>query len=185
MKKRVFIIHGWEGAPGKNWMPWLKTELEKKGYEVIVPTMPNADAPKIDAWVAHLSKVVGTPNEGVYFIGHSIGCQAILRYLEKLDQPVGGAVFVAGWFNLENLEDAESIKIADPWINTPIDISKVKKILPKSTLIISENDSYGALKENIDKFSQFVSHTVVLPNAGHITQAQELAVLSQFMNLVQ
>ncbi|MBU4141279.1 hypothetical protein KKE99_00155, partial [Patescibacteria group bacterium] len=30
-QKRIFIIHGWEGAPESNWFPWLKKQLEKQG----------------------------------------------------------------------------------------------------------------------------------------------------------
>lgn len=183
--KKVFIVHGWGGAPDKNWIPWLKSELQNLGYEVTVPKMPDTEAPDIAAWVNHLASVAGTPDTNTYFVGHSIGCQTILRYLETLDQPIGGAVFVAGWFNLENLEDEESQNIAEPWIKTSINISKIKKILLKSILIISEDDDFGAFQENMEKFSQLGSQTVVLSNAGHITQSKEPSILSQFMNLVQ
>ncbi len=182
--ERVFIVHGWGGSPKNNWIPWLKSEIEKMGYEVTAPKMPNTESPEIDEWVAELRKVVGNPDTNTYFIGHSIGCQTILRYLETIHSPVGGALFVAGWFNLENLEDEESKEIAKPWIQTPIDISKVTGVLPKSILIISTNDDYGAVQENIKKFSSFVAHTSILPNAGHITEDQEPAVLDEFSNLV-
>ena len=33
MKKRVFIVHGWDGYPEEVWFPWLKKELEAKGFE--------------------------------------------------------------------------------------------------------------------------------------------------------
>ena len=174
--KRVCIVHGWGSKPNKEWMPWLKTKLENAGYKVQVPAMPNTDLPEIGPWVSHLAQVVGVPDEDTYFVGHSIGCQTILRYLETIDTPVGGAIFVAGWFNLENLEDQESKEIAAPWIETPIDIEKIKRVLPKSTLIISDNDDYGAFTENTEKFGQFVTHTVVLPNAGHITHTEEPAI---------
>lgn len=183
--KKVIIIHGWEGTPERNWLPWLKKELVGRGYEVDVPLMPETETPKIQAWVNKLKEVVGQPNSDTYLIGHSIGCQTVLRYLETIDQPIGGALFVAGWFNLENLEDEESKAIAGPWINTPIDIEKVKQVLPKSTLLISDNDDYGAFEENKEKFSQFVSDIVVLHNAEHITKAEEPAVLEQFENLTR
>lgn len=185
MGKRVIIVHGWSGSPDDNWLPWLKSELEKLGYEVSTPRMPDADNPSIKEWVRTLSKIVGAPDKNTYFIGHSIGCQTILRYLETIHQPVGGALFVAGWFNLENLESGEEEKIAGPWITSPIHIPYIQKVLPKSILIISDNDDYGAFEENKEKFSQFVSHTVVLPNAGHITEPKEPVVLSEFLNLVQ
>jgi len=181
--KRVFIVHRWEGGSQDDWRPWLKSELEQKGFEVTVPDMPDTQTPVIEKWVSHLAEVVGTPDEDTYFIGHSIGCQTILRYLESLNTPVGGAIFVAGWFNLENMEDEEVKVIARPWIETPINLEKVKSMLPMSVLIISEDDPYGAFIENTEKFAQVVTHTVVLPNAGHITQNKELAVLSQFLEI--
>ncbi len=156
-------------GPEGDWRPWLRSELEKLGYEVLVPEMPDMDTPVIEKWVGKLVEVVDTPDSNTYFVGHSIGCQVILRYLETIDTPVGGAIFVAGWFTLENLEDRETEQIAKPWIETPIDIEKVKLVLPKSTLVISDNDPYGAFEENKSKFSALGSKIVVLHNAGHIT----------------
>ena len=48
--KRVFIIHGWEGFPEEGWFPWLKNELEAKGFEVHVPNMPDSEHPRIQKW---------------------------------------------------------------------------------------------------------------------------------------
>ncbi len=168
--KRVIIVHRWSGGSDDDWRPWLRAELEKMGYEVLVPEMPDTDTPVIEKWTQKLSEVVGIPDSDTYFVGHSIGCQAILRYLETIDTPVGGVVFVAGWFHLENLEDDEVREVARPWIETPINLEKVKTILPKSTLIISDNDPYGAFEENKKKFEELGSQIMVLHNAGHITE---------------
>ena len=102
--KRVILVHRWSGGANDDWRPWLGAELEKKGFQVLTPSMPDTEVPVIEKWVSHLATIVGTPDSETYFIGHSIGCQAILRYLESIDQPVGGAMFVAGWFKLEHLE---------------------------------------------------------------------------------
>ncbi|HEY4509940.1 MAG TPA: alpha/beta hydrolase, partial [Candidatus Paceibacterota bacterium] len=67
--KRVFLIHGWEGSPESNWFVWMKNELEQKGFDVTAPAMPDSMNPKMDAWVSHLAKIVGDPNEETYFIG--------------------------------------------------------------------------------------------------------------------
>ena len=85
MQKRVFIVHGWDGHPKEGWFPWLKQELEKHGFDVFVPQMPEPIMPKIEAWVSHLAGIVNKPDKNTCFVGHSIGCQAILRYLETLD----------------------------------------------------------------------------------------------------
>lgn len=169
--KRVFIIHQWMAGADGDWRPWLKLELEKRGYEVFVPNMPDIDTPVIEKWVSHLARIVGTPDKDTYFIGHSIGCQAIMRYLEKVpgNERVGGAIFVAGWFNLDNLEDEETEKMAKPWIETPINFEKLKTVIPKSILIISDNDPFGKFEENKKRFREIGSRVTILPGAGHIT----------------
>lgn len=167
--KRVIIVHRWEGSSRDDWRPWLKSELEKQGYEVFAPDMPDTEIPVIEKWVNALSSVVGEPDINTYFIGHSIGCQTILRYLENINTQVGGAVFVAGWFNLENLEDDEVREIASSWIETPMQIEKIRKVLPVSALYISDNDPYGCFEENKRRFTGLDSKVVVVPGAGHFT----------------
>lgn len=182
--KRIIIVHGWGGSPDDNWLPWLKIELEKLGYEVIAPSMPDTDNPVIEKWVSKLAEVVGAPNAETYLIGHSIGCQTIMRYLETVSISIGGAIFVAGWFNLENLETEEEKAIAEPWIKTLIDINKIKSVLPKSTLVISDNDDYGAFEENKQKFGEFVTKTVVLHQAEHIVDLVVPEILAETTSLL-
>ena len=54
MTKRLFIVHGWDFNPKMHWCSWIKKELEKKGFMVVIP--------EINAWVAHLKKGVGELN---------------------------------------------------------------------------------------------------------------------------
>ena len=86
MTKRVFIIHGWEGNPNEGWFPWLKENLEARGFDVHIPTMPNPDEPDMKDWINTLKDIVGPVDENTNFIGHSIGCNAILRFLEQSEQ---------------------------------------------------------------------------------------------------
>lgn len=170
-QKRVYIIHGWDGHPKDCWLPWLKNKLGNKGFEVYIPVMPNTEEPKIDEWVGHLLSLVPDPDENTYFVGHSIGCQAILRYLEKLDnKKIGGAVFVAGWLTLTNLETKEERKIADPWLKTPIDFEKVKNNINKVIAIFSDNDPFVPLEENKKIFSEKLNAEIIIENdKGHFT----------------
>ena len=184
--KTVYLIHGWGDNQNSNWFPWIKKELEKKNFKVIIPNMPNTDKPKIEEWVSHLKKVIKGTNENTYFIGHSLGCQAILRYLELTNKKVGGAIFVAGWFNLKNLED-EELLVAKPWIETPINFDKIKKNL-KLTVFLSENDPFNCLKENKTMFETKLGAKVkIIEKAGHFVigdGANELLiVLNELLNM--
>ncbi|MDO8601944.1 MAG: alpha/beta fold hydrolase [bacterium] len=151
--KQVFIVHGWDGSPEEGWFPWLKAELEKRGFSVQVPAMPSPSEPRPETWVPYLASAVGKPDVNTYFVGHSIGCQTIMRYLETLPAGVrvGGAVFVAGWLKLtDSLSDLEK-KIAQPWLTTPIDFKKIRSILPRTSAIFSPTDTW-VIPENEQLF---------------------------------
>lgn len=138
MKKRIIIVHGWEGSPTSDWIGWAREAFWEKGYEVVTPMMPDTNRPVIEKWVSHLKSVVGAVDENTYFIGYSIGCQTVMRFLETLDTKVGGAIFVVGWFNLTNQSEEEK-EIAKPWIET----SSVTPM--KSTFAKKAADFYNKL----------------------------------------
>jgi uncharacterized protein len=144
MNKRVFMVHGWDGSPDEGWRPWLKVKLEKIGFAVSIPTMPDASDPKQEAWVNHLSEVVGSPDEQSYFIGHSLGCIAILRYLESLPEEirVGGVILVAGF------DDDLGVSELSDFFKTPIDWEKIRAHADSFVSIESDNDPYGLEKYN-------------------------------------
>ena len=139
--KRAVLIHGWEGYPEEGWRPWLKEKLEAENFKVFVPAMPDINHPQMSAWVGHLAKIVGTPDEDCYLIGHSLGCITILRYLETLNnyQKVGGAVLVAGFTSNLGYEELGS------FFTSPIDWEKIKPHCSKFVAIHSDNDPYVSL----------------------------------------
>jgi hypothetical protein len=188
MVKRVFVVHGWGKTPEGDWFPWLKAELEKKGFEVHVPAMPNTNYPKIKPWVETLQKVVGTPDKETYFIGHSIGCQTILRYLESLPKTVkvGGVVFVAGWFSLTPaaMPDEESEEIAKPWIETPINLKIATQKTKNMIAIFSDNDPYVPFQENKIKYAQFCKEIIVEKGKGHIDVEAGITKLPSILKAV-
>jgi len=184
--KRVFIIHRWSGSPEGDWYPWLKKELEQRGFEVFVPAMPNTDEPKIEEWIPFLANIVGEPDENTYFVGHSIGCQAIIRYLQTLPDGVkiGGGIFVAGWFNLsefsfkeEPSEEEESRIIAKPWMEMPINFEKIKKTTNNFIAVFSDNDPYVPLDDK-DIFKEKLGAEIIIEyNKGHFSGSDGITEL--------
>lgn len=171
--KKVILIHRWDGNPKSDWYPWMKRELENRKFKVIVQEMPNTSKPEINSWVSKLSKSVGKLDNNTYFMGHSMGCQTIMRYLEKtkIGGKAGGCVFVAGWFNLANLENEDVKNIAKPWIEDKIDLRKVKEHIGKLTVILSSNEPYGFVEENSKTFKEGLNAKVIIEkNKGHFTE---------------
>ncbi len=186
MKKRVIIVHGWEGYPEDCWFPWLKRELELHGFEVIIPKLPHPEVPEIKSWVMALGHSVGVIDGSTYFVGHSIGCQTILRYLAILPegQKVGGAVFVAGFFNLMGLETDEEKAVAGPWLNTAIDFEKVRSVVSKSIAIFSDNDEWVSLDNQNVFRDKLGSEIIIEHNMGHFDRANKIFEISSVLNAI-
>jgi len=190
--KRVFIIHGWEGFPEEGWFPWLKKELEAKGFMVQVPAMPNTAEPKIETWVPFLQELVGTSDKDTYLVGHSIGCQTILRYLDGLkdDEKIGGTVLVAGWiYKLGSLYSEEEVKIAKPWLETPINLDNIKNHTESIVAVFSDDDEFVPL-DNTNLFKEKLGAKTILEHGkGHFSQEtgiKELpVVLEELLKMAQ
>lgn len=171
---RIYLVHCWEGTINDGWYPWLKEQLEKDNNNTVyMENMPNTESPVIQEWVNKLDKQVRELGENTYFIGHSIGCQTILRYLEaKGVGKIGGIVLVAPWLELlpAAIEDEESRKIAIPWLDTSINFDKIRNMTNNITCIFSDNDYWVSIKQ-METFEKLLNaNTVVLHNKGHISE---------------
>lgn len=173
--KKVYIIHGWSGSPKEPMLAWIALQLQEKGYEVIAPEMPDPDAPVIATWVEKVASVAENLDIETVFIGHSVGCQTILRYLETIPEmvKVGKIILIAPWITSINLDPDESPSIARPWIETPIDYEKVLSHTNDITCFLSTDDPYVAFEEN-KKFCEEKLHakTIVLENKGHFSEGE-------------
>lgn len=180
--KRVFLVHGFEGKPDGNWFSWLCWELKVRGYDAYSITMPNADAPKVDEWVGAIKSAVGRPTADTYFVGHSLGCIAILRYFEKLpsNTDVGGAIFVAGF-----LGDIGIAQIAE-FTATDVDFEKVKKHCNVFVNIFSDNDEYVSFDKSVEFSKALGAKAILEKGKGHFTKREGSDALpSAFRALIE
>lgn len=79
--KRFVLLHGRNGSPHKDFFPWLKANLEKAGYEVFVPVLPNGQEPNDIEQAGFVGKNFQL-DEGTIIVGHSFGGVVAMRLLE-------------------------------------------------------------------------------------------------------
>lgn len=180
--KKVYLIHGWGGSCEGGWFDWLKEELIKKKIKVYAFDMPNTEHPKIEEWVNYLERNIKNVDEETYFVGHSIGCQTMMRFLEKLPKHkvVGGCAFVAGWFNLVNLNNEEML-IAHPWINTNIDFERIRRHTNNFLGVFSDDDPYVPLS-NKDIFKEELGAKIITKKkGGHFNNINKIQEVLDFI----
>jgi uncharacterized protein len=193
MPERVFIIHGYLGYPEEAWQPWLKAELEKRGYAVALPAMPHPDRPTISEWVAFITRLVGQPDEKTVMIGHSLGAQAVLRYLEALGangQSVGKTVLIASGFpSGMSPEAADQKSGGDPtlraWLSIGVDPGKVKKAAGTCTVILSVDDPYIPFEEAKASFQTNLGPKIIVETGkGHFNEDDDIVELPSALEAV-
>lgn len=181
--KKAIVVHRWEGSPEADWYPWLKKQLEDKGFEASVLKMPNPEAPVIEEWAGCLKSNVGEVDENTILIGHSVGCQTILRYLEQADNKVkvGKVILVAPWLNLVNLSGPEEEEIAKPWLEMSIDFQKVKDRSDEIIAWFSDDDPWVPISDAELFEHSLGAKTYIEKNKGHFTEEDKVTELPELL----
>ena len=189
--KKVYLVHGWEATSKSDFFPWLKKELEKRKIESYFPDMPNTEKPKINEWIGFLKKNIRAINNDTIFIGHSIGCQAVLRFLETLpaEIKVKRVILVAPWMHLDRQtieeEGEEVIAIAKSWMETLIDWKKVKNHCDNFICIFSDNDPYVPLS-NLKLFKEKLNaKCLTLKNRHHFNEGNDIFELPEILKFIE
>lgn len=182
---KIYMVHCWDGTKDDGWYSWLDKMVSNKDNKVIRFNMPDTENPKIESWVSELDKQVNELDENTYFVGHSIGCQTIMRYLEhKGAKKIGGILFVAPWLDLlkEAVSDEQSYNTAQPWLNTAIDFEKIKSMTNKITCIFSDNDYFVSLEQE-KRFKDLLNaKTIIVKEKGHISADDCVHELDEIYN---
>jgi predicted alpha/beta hydrolase family esterase len=180
--RRLGIVHRWGGAPGADWYPWLRDELralDPPPFDAIgIPELPDPDAPRPETWVPALSEWLGEdPRDraATVLVGHSIGCQTIVRALAEGGSPVEGCLLVAPWFWLD--EDSRD-ETSELWA-TPFDDAAARAAAGKFVALLSKNDPYTSDWEANARAceARIGAEVVVEPGGGHFTGDREPKVL--------
>ena len=143
----------------KHWIPWIKAELEKKGYSVRTPLMPEPWSPRYEAFKDEFEKVEVTEND--VLIGHSCGCAFLVRWLGDTKQKVRKLILVAPW---KIPDEGDALKAE--YYNYDIDQSIKDRV--ETIIIFTSNDEEEEGKESVKIFHQALGGDVIdLPNRGH------------------
>jgi len=98
-KPNFVLLHGYNGSPRKNFFPWLKKELVRRGYRAQAPRLPRPEDPRIKEQVDYVLKIASFDRNTI-LVGHSLGGVVALKTLERLAKPIRKTVLVTSF--LEN-----------------------------------------------------------------------------------
>lgn len=194
------LIHGSFEHATDAWFPWLKKELLQMGHKVIVPQFPVdswSEVSKISAasynptqnfasWLTKFeeikSKIINT--EKVCFIGHSLGPLFILRVVERYNLQVANVFFVAPFFEVYGKSDYIE-KANASFYKTNFDFKNLRKLIPCSTVIYSDDDPYVDENKSIEFAQKLGSDIIKLHGVGHMGAEAKMVEFPQLLELLE
>ena len=161
--KNAIILHGIGSTPNDFWFPYVKSGLEKKGYEVWVPQLPQPDNPDIDVYVPYILKQ-GVFTEETVIIGHSSGASIILSVLEKLEVRINQTILVSAFLTRGGKRPAKAVKPKEE----DYDWKKIQANVEQFVIINSTNDPWGCDDTQGRKIFNRVGGLLIVNNDGHM-----------------
>jgi uncharacterized protein len=165
--KRAVILHGTDGSPEFIWMPWLKTELEKKGYEVFAPLLPENHTPNRNIYNDFLLKSGWDFTDNI-IIGHSSGAVSVLNLLMDERCPtIKAGILVGVWAHMDGTElDREQFK--DLFSEGGFDFDTIRVKARKLLYLHGDNDPFCPLDQAQWLADQTGSEIEIIPNGYHL-----------------
>lgn len=185
---KFIIFHGAFSNPESNWFPELKEKLEALGQQVLVPTFPvdswgnvtkqgknyKSKIQTLDNWLKVFDQFFKTFKKGekICFIGHSLGPLFILHIVEKYKIKLDSAIFVSPF--TKRLDMWQFNAVNNTFYKTDFNFKKLKKLIPISYVLFSENDPYVKTKQPQDFAQKMGSSAIQIRRAGHLNSEVNL-----------
>ena len=163
MKKTAAIFFFFCGSANSYWIPWLKTELEKRMFDVWTPSLSEcASFDDLDKWVNEVT--LHSPFRHFdLMVGHSAGGSLILRLLSRKEFTATHAISVAGF--IKSLSGGQPYDLTYP---AEFCVDMIKANCPMLTFFHSDNDPWDCGLEQGGFMQQTLEGTlVVITGEGH------------------
>jgi len=169
-KKRVLILHGWQGSPSPHWQTFLQAQLLTNNYEVSFPMLPNKDNPDLDLWLMTLDFQIQTFKPEI-IICHSLANILWFHYVNqnKMTYELEKLMLVSPVSPLCKIEELKSFF---PY-QVPNDLKAKNKIMASS-----DNDPYITIDELYELSNHLSIGLKIIEGAGHINTESGYGKLS-------
>ena len=164
---KIVVSHGLGMSNTDHWYPYLRDELGAAGHEVRVPQLPDADAPRPDAWLKRLAEETAeTPAAETVLVGHSLGGVNVLRLLQQHDTeaegPYAGVVLVA------SMAGEVGYDALAPFFEPDFDWARIRAAATSFRILHAADDPVtgAATSEHIMKFVTELGATATVPAEG-------------------
>lgn len=176
--KYAIIFHGTAGHANENWFPWLKKELKKYNYGVIVPQFPTPENQSPESWLKVFEEYNDKKylNEDTLLIGHSLGGGFLLWVLEKISKKINtktnakvkAAFFVAASIGVKPIKYYETDKL---FVEKSFEWHNIKNSAKNFFVFHSEDDPLVCIGNGEKLAAKLGVKLIKVKDAGHFNKA--------------
>ena len=94
-RQSYLILHGYQGSGPGHWQTWLAARLRSGDAVVRYPDLPDADAPRMSAWLETLERELDMIGDPPIVICHSLACALWLHHVAGGGNPAERVLLVA------------------------------------------------------------------------------------------
>ncbi len=182
MEVNYLLVHGSFGSPFVNWLPWLRTELEKEGKVVYTPDFPTGVGyQNYTNWSKLLKAYVesGVLNENTVIYAHSIAPIFVCKFLVENKLRVKRLVFVCGFNNYLGIDEEYDAVNESMYFDN---LEDVKNYCDEIICYYSDNDpyvKYDAEKDFADKIS---TKQYCISGGGHLNAESNYSEFKELLD---
>ncbi len=179
-KPKFLFLHGFKGTSRGDFWLWLKEELEKKGFEVRVPDLPNTNEPNLEEqmkFVLDNFKI----DENTIVITHSLGGVLAMELFGQGKAKAQKLIMVAPPLKTE-FKDGKDRPALNRYCDWKFNFSKIKKQVGEIKVILDKEDdcvSPYQPREIAEKLGAELIETVA--HSPHFNCPQAPAVLDSIL----
>jgi predicted alpha/beta hydrolase family esterase len=179
MKAQVLICHAYKTSPGENWYQDLATKLQQRGYDAKVLHLPFPAAPTEKDWVECIHR--HHTRSPLILVGHSLGCRAILAYINQYGVKCEKVFLVACPMLWEGV--IETRPALQQYVEgmQPLDFRKLGELIGQLILFHDETDPLLPMKNVVTLENKFKGKVqkYIFKKYGHfdVSEIPELVAL--------
>jgi len=177
-----FLLHGSFADPKSNWLPWLKSELEKQNKTVIVPLFPcGVGIQSYDSWKKVLDGYMPYINKNTIFVAHSSSPVFLCQYLLNHNIRAKKLIFVCGFNNTFGISPDYDGVNKTFYIDN---LSEIKDLCNDIVCIYSNDDPYVP-QDELQKFADEISNEkICIENGGHLNTESGYTEFPELLKLL-
>jgi uncharacterized protein len=174
---KVLFLQSWYSHITDIWYPWLKKELEIKGYSTYFPDIPEMrknvpDMSKILKYIES-QKII---DKDTIIVGHSLGNLLAMRLAEKFK--FKQMILVSAW-DYDDLCEGHKL-----FWKTKIDHSKIKDHVKNITVVHSDNDPLYTAIAAEDTSNRLNAKCIVIKGGGHFGAKDGTKEIPEILDLL-